>query len=121
VRKYGRKDANHNELAEAFVRMGCSFLDMSELGDGAPDGAAGFGGISILVEFKDGAKPKSKQKLTPKQRKFWDTWTGGVRLVPDLAAVEETVKLLRFWHRLLCAPSAYSSQPNAEILREMAR
>ncbi len=120
-RKYGRKDANHNELADAFLRMGCSFLDMSALGDGAPDGAAGYGGISILVEFKDGSKPKSKRKLTPKQREFWDTWKGGVRLVDGLDAVIETVKLLKAWGAVLREPARYSTQPNPAVLQEMVR
>lgn len=96
--RYARRvDANHAELAEAFRRLGCTFLSLAPLGKGAPDGAVGYGGLTILVEFKDGDKPKSKQKLTPDQKKFWDTWTGGVRLVTDLAGVEETVKVLRLW------------------------
>lgn len=119
--RYARRvDANHAELAEAFRVLGCSFLSLAPLGKGAPDGAVGYGGLTILVEFKDGAKPKSKQQLNEKQREFWDTWKGGVRVVADLGAVEETVRLLRSWHRKLCEREPFATQPNPEVLREMA-
>lgn len=103
MRKYGRVDATHKEFADAYRKMGCSFLSLSALGDGAPDGIVGYGGLSLLVEFKDGAKPKSRQKLTPDQREFWDTWKGGVRLVNSLDAVVESVEVLKRWHVALRA------------------
>jgi hypothetical protein len=101
LRKYGRVDANHKEVADAFRKLGCSFLSLAPLGKGAPDAAIGYAGLSILVEIKDGSKPKSAQKLTDDQREFWDTWKGGVRLVNGMAAVVETVELLKRWHARL--------------------
>ena len=102
MRRYGKVDANHKELADAFRKLGCSFLSLAPLGKGAPDAAIGYGGLTILAEFKDGAKPKSAQKLTPDQEAFWNSWKGGVMLVTDMKAVEDTVNLLRSWHAKLC-------------------
>lgn len=97
MRKYGRVDANHAEVADAFRMLGCSFLSMSPLGDGAPDGAVGYGGLSIFVEIKDGKKPPSRRKLRPSQEEFKKTWKGGLRLIDSLEAVAETVTLLKNW------------------------
>lgn len=121
MRKYGKVDANHKEVADAFRKLGCSFLSLAPLGKGAPDALIGYGGICCAIEIKDGAKPKSAQKLTPAQREFWSTWKGGVRLVTDLQAVAETAQLLRRWQATLWEPQPYSTQPNPEALREMVR
>jgi hypothetical protein len=101
VRRAARVDANHKDIADAFRKMGCSFLSLAPLGKGAPDAAIGYGGLTVLVEIKDGAKPKSAQKLTPDQKAFWDTWKGGVRLVNGMDAAIETVELLKRWRGLL--------------------
>ena len=102
LRRAARTDANHKEVADAFRKLGCSFLSLAALGNGAPDAAIGYGGLTVLVEIKDGAKPKSAQKLTPDQKVFWDSWKGGVRLVNDMNAVAETVQLLKAWRLRLC-------------------
>lgn len=101
MRKYGRQDANHHEIADAFRKLGCSFLSMSALGDGAPDGLVGWGGICIPIEIKDGNKPPSARKLTDAQEEFHQKWTGGMRLVDGMEAVLETVALLKRWHARL--------------------
>ena len=103
MRKFGRVDANHAEIADAFRECGCSFLSMSALGDGAPDGLVGWGGLCIPVEIKDGRKPPSARKLTPAQEEFRDSWTGGLRLVDSIDSVLETVALLKKWHAKLSA------------------
>ena len=97
MRRYGKTDANHSVIVAAFRKLGCSVLSLAPLGNGAPDLAVGYGGLTCLVEVKDGAKPPSAQALTPDQKQFMDTWTGGVRLVNSLEAVVETVELLRRW------------------------
>lgn len=96
-----RTDANHSDIRDAFRKLGCTVLDMSGIGKGAPDACIGYGGLSMLVEIKDGAKPPSGRKLTAAQVKFWETWTGGVRLVKSLEDVAETVATLRKWHQVL--------------------
>lgn len=100
--RYGRKDANHNAIAEAFERLGCSFVDLS----GTPcgfDGAVGYGGMTILVEIKDGDKPPSARKLTTNEKKVHDRWTGGKRLVTNMDDVAATVNTLRRWHQAVVA------------------
>ena len=99
MRRYGKTDANHKSIVEAFRKLGCSVLSLAPLGKGAPDLAVGYGGITCLVEVKDGSKPRSAQALTPDQREFWDTWKGGVRLVNSMEAVVETVNLLKRWRK----------------------
>lgn len=97
MRRAARKDANHNAVASEFERLGCSFIDLS----GTPcgfDGAAGYGGLSIMVEIKDGEKPPSARKLTPNEEKVHARWTGGKRLVMNMDDVAATVKTLREWH-----------------------
>lgn len=102
VRRYGKTDANHKSVVEAFRKLGCSVLSLAPLGKGAPDLAVGYAGITFLVEVKDGTKSPSKRELTPDQREFWDTWKGGVRLVNDMDAVAETVAALKAWQKKLC-------------------
>jgi hypothetical protein len=99
MRRAARVDNNLTEIVEAFRRLGCSVYVLN----GVCDLIVGFGGLSMLVEVKDGAKSPSRRKLTPAQIKFRETWTGGVRLVEDLAGVEETAKLLMAWKRRLAA------------------
>ena len=101
MRRAARVDSNQAEIVKAFRKLGCSVLSMAALGKGAPDLLIGWGGICIAVEVKDGSKPPSARELTEDQRDFWETWRGGVRLVPDLEAVVETVNLLKRWHARL--------------------
>lgn len=101
MRRAARTDANHAEIADAYRLLGCSFLSLASLGRGAPDAAVGYGGLTALVEIKDGKKPRSARKLTEDQKKFWDTWKGGVRLIDSLQAVAEHVNVLRAWREKL--------------------
>lgn len=83
--------------------MGCSVCDLSPLGNGHPDLLIGYGGISLPVEVKDGSKPPSKRRLTKDEERFRMTWTGGYKIVEDLAGVAETVALLQRWRDAICA------------------
>lgn len=97
MRKYGRQDTNHKDIGAAFERLGCSVANLSSLGKGLPDILVGFGGLSILVEIKDGSKPPSHRKLTKDEETFRMNWKGGYRLVTCLDDVLETVKVLQGW------------------------
>lgn len=101
MKKYGRKDANSKELTAAFKRMGCSVADLSALGGGIADALIGYGGLSILCEYKDASKPPSARKLTKDQEAFHMNWKGGIRVVKDLDGVLETVKVLQGWHEAI--------------------
>ena len=103
MRRAARVDSNHAEIREAFRKLGCSWLDLSSMGQGCPDACVGYGGLCQLVEVKDGSKSPSRRALRPLQRDFRDNWTGGLRIVENLADVAETVSMLQSWHARLCA------------------
>ncbi len=92
-----RVDANLSAVVEAFRKLGCSVHVTND----AWDLTVGHGGLSMLVEGKDGRKPPSARSLTPAQLKFRETWTGGIRLVQCQADVESTVATLRRWRERL--------------------
>jgi hypothetical protein len=75
-----RRDANHGPLAKLAARIGASHLDLSQLGDNAPDALIGFLGVNYLIEFKRPGK-----KLKPGQETFRRTWRGQVHTIrtPD--------------------------------------
>lgn len=69
--KYGRTDANHAEVIGWFELLGCTVLDLSQVGGGCPDIAVGLIGRTLLVEIKteDGS-------LLPSQKTFNARWRG---------------------------------------------
>lgn len=97
MRRAARVDANLSAVVDAFRRMGCSV----HVTNGMWDCTVGYGGLSMLVEVKDGSKPPSARRLTPAQVRFREHWTGGVRLVKDMNDVAETVNTLRRWHQAI--------------------
>lgn len=96
-RRAHRQDGNHAEIVGAFDRAGCSVLSLHSIGSGCPDLCVGYGGLVVLVEVKDSAKPPSKRNLTPDEEKFRMNWKGGYKVVQDQAGVDETVALLQDW------------------------
>jgi hypothetical protein len=96
-----RIDANQVAIVEAFRKAGASVMHMHTLGKGCPDLAIGFGGLTMLVEVKDGSKPPSQQKLTSDEKEFFRTWTGGVRIVKDEKDVQLTLDTLSRWHEYI--------------------
>ena len=98
-----RTDANHSRIIATLRKAGCTVLDMSRLGAGAPDIAIGYGGLTLLAEIKDGNKTPSQRKLTPTEKGWHDTWTGGVRLILSEDDALEAAKTLRRWSEILLA------------------
>lgn len=86
MRLRARKDANHNAIAEALLKIGCNVLDLSPMGKGVPDLLVTKPGeqLGILVEIKDGDKCKSKRKLTPAQVKFHARWRATILVVESV-------------------------------------
>lgn len=72
MRLRARVDANQAQLVAYAVARGASWLSMSKLGRGCPDGILGFRGETYLVEIKT-----PKGTLTDDQREFLRTWNGG--------------------------------------------
>lgn len=69
MRYAARKDANHNEITKALEAAGAYVFDCSGFGKGFPDVLVSYGEL-FLLEYKDGAKPKSAQRLTKAQKEF---------------------------------------------------
>lgn len=59
-----RVDNNHADVLGEARQVGAEVLDLHAL-PGALDALVGYRGRLFLVEVKDGAKVKSKRKLTP--------------------------------------------------------
>ena len=64
-----RVDANQAAIVQAMRALGWYVFDASSVGRGFPDLIAAKGGAIVLVEVKDGSKPKSEQALTPAEAK----------------------------------------------------
>lgn len=81
MRRNARVDANQPEIVAALRAVGASVLHMHELGRGAPDLACGYRGQNFFLEIKDGSKPPSARRLTPKEREWHQSWWGQVAVV----------------------------------------
>lgn len=86
-RRFGHRDRNHSAIAKALTRLGLSVLDLSPLGDGAPDMLVGWNGFDALFELKvPGGKPK------PHQAMWHRGWRGRpVRVATSLDGVLEAM------------------------------
>ena len=88
---FSRKDANHDELAAAYIEQGCSCIDTSAHGGGFPDAVVGCAGVTDLVEFKS-----EGGTLEPAQETFDARWRGSpVWLVRTREEVEYHVRSMR--------------------------
>ena len=87
------KDANQDEIIEALRKAGVSVTPTSQAGEGFPDIVCGRAGTNYLLEIKDGNKPPSAQKLTPKQRKWHKQWKGSASIVNSVETALKAVGL----------------------------
>lgn len=67
MRHPARADANQPAIVKALRGAGCLVEHLHEVGGGCPDLLVGWRGRWHVVEVKDGSKPPSGRKLTPKQ------------------------------------------------------
>lgn len=65
-----RVDDNHAEIADVLEAAGALVVDLSALGKGKPDLLVGFRKAWCLLEIKNPAQPRSKQRLRPGQQTF---------------------------------------------------
>lgn len=84
MRQNARVDANQPEIVQALRQVGASVLHIHELGEGAPDIAVGWRGLTYLFEIKDGAKPPSKRRLTDDELTWHLFWRGHVEVVESV-------------------------------------
>lgn len=81
IRRAARVDENQSLLVELWRKLGATVQILSAVGGGCPDVVVGFNGLNAFVEIKDGSKPPSKQKLTPMELEFHQTWRGQVCII----------------------------------------
>ena len=74
MKKYGRTDANQKRVVQDLRKSGVSVLSLADIGGGCPDLLVCCAGKLRLFEVKDGAKSKSRRKLTPDQVEFHKVW-----------------------------------------------
>jgi hypothetical protein len=84
-------DANHAEIVRALLGIGCSVLDLSRVGQGAPDLLVALAGRNLLLEVKDGAKAPSERRLTVAQVEFRAKWRGQWACV---TSVDEAIEVV---------------------------
>lgn len=81
----GKPDANHAEIADMYRSLHCSVFETNRVGFGYPDLTVGIGGVTCLVEVKDG-----EGKLRASQLTFIRDWRGSkvevVRTPDDVIA-----------------------------------
>lgn len=76
MRRRAKVDANQAQVVAALRAVGATVLHLHTLGDGAPDLAVGFRGVTYLLEVKDGSKPPSARRLTPDEERWHAAWRG---------------------------------------------
>ena len=82
-RRAARADDNQPEVVKALRKTGWYVLIISQLKN-CCDLIISKNGRTIAIEIKDGAKPKSAQKLSEGEVKFMEQWQGEYKLITSL-------------------------------------
>jgi hypothetical protein len=85
-------DRNQPEVVEAFRRLGCSVLIISQLKKCCDLVVSKR--KTAVIEIKDGSLPPSKRQLTKDEKDFKDSWKGPYFIVESLDDVLRVVKEL---------------------------
>lgn len=93
MRRAARTDSNQQAIVAALRQHGCSVQHLHQLGQGVPDLLVGCEGINYLLEIKDSAKPPSKQRLTPDEVEWHQSWQGKVWVV---SSVQQALNICGF-------------------------
>jgi hypothetical protein len=78
MRRAAKVDANQGAIVAALEKVGCTVLDLSRVGRGAPDICVGLRGKNVLMEIKN---PEARGKLNEKQVQWHQKWAGQVLTV----------------------------------------
>lgn len=89
-RTAARTDDNQTELVGILRSLGMCVEITSAAHGGMTDLVVGYGGITVLVEVKDGNKPPSDRKLTPAQTRFHERFHGAITVIES---VDQAFKL----------------------------
>lgn len=90
MRRAAKVDANQGQIIAAFRKAGASVKPVHVV-KGFVDIVVGINGRNMLVEIKDGAKVKSKRKLTEMEQDFHNGWKGSIHIVES---VDDVAKVL---------------------------
>lgn len=98
--RFARKqDANHNELKDAYERMGVSVLDLSKVAEltqpGCPDLLCAIHGFTWLSETKT-----MTGDLSPAQEHFMSLWKGDKHVVRN---VDQVIAVVGVYKRRMAA------------------
>ena len=86
-------DVNQPAIVKQLRQLpGISVAVTSMVGAGFPDLICGHKGQSFLIELKDGAKSKSRKKLTPDEQEFKDKWFGHYSVCESLDEILTAIK-----------------------------
>lgn len=77
-RRAAKTDRNQKPIVAALRAAGWVVRPLHMVGDGWPDLAVAKHGLNVLVECK-----MPKEKLTPDEAEFWETWPGPKVIVYD--------------------------------------
>jgi hypothetical protein len=92
MRYAAKRDITEREIVEALEALGFSVERM----DFPCDLACGFRGKTYLVECKTPTKQGGKDKATPKQKRFLETWRGNYTVLRSAdEAIEWGTKIAR--------------------------
>jgi hypothetical protein len=89
-----RVDTNQKELVEYLRKIGISVLHLHGVGQGCPDIACGFSGLTFLAEIKT-----EKGKDTKAQKELMKWWTGGKYYLRNKADCDQLKKTMTDWLR----------------------
>jgi hypothetical protein len=90
-----RTDANHKEIIDKLRQFpALSVFSTHMVGKGFPDIVIGYKGMNYLVEIKDGAKSKSRKKLTDDEIKFHVGWFGQIMIAENIDDVLRLLKII---------------------------
>jgi len=95
TRRAAKIDENQPALVELIRAMGVSVAITSAAHDGFTDLVIGFGGVTVLVEVKDGSKEPARRKLTPQQVAFHGSFKGAITVIENEQQAVELVKRIK--------------------------
>lgn len=94
-RRAAKVDENQSALVELIRAMGVSVAITSAAHDGFTDLVIGFGGVTVLVEVKDGSKEPARRKLTPQQATFHGSFKGAITVIENEQQAVELVNRIK--------------------------
>jgi len=81
-----KRDGNHAAIVAALKARGCTVLDLSSVGGGAPDILVAFSGRMLLMEIKN---PDGRDRVSANQVEWHRAWKGPKVVV--VRSVEEAL------------------------------